>query len=140
MTNPTTISAITDIPAKTPKPIGRTESFLPGRVNAACEVELAAAALAEEAAAAEDEAESAAEVAEAADEDAPEDALAELVALLELAPDDAEDVAEAEVDPVADAEPESVGVALVLTVDKPCQVPDKLASLFNRMETKIHSR
>jgi len=35
--------AITDIPAKTPRPIGRTDNFLPGRVNAACEVTAPAA-------------------------------------------------------------------------------------------------
>lgn len=35
MTNPTTINAITEIPAKTPNPIGRTESFFPGSWNAA---------------------------------------------------------------------------------------------------------
>lgn len=34
VTNPTTINAITEIPAKTPSPIGRTESFLPGNSNA----------------------------------------------------------------------------------------------------------
>jgi len=35
VTNPTTINAITDMPAKTPSPMGRTESFFPGRANAA---------------------------------------------------------------------------------------------------------
>jgi len=30
VTRPTTIRAITEIPAKTPRPIGRTESFFPG--------------------------------------------------------------------------------------------------------------
>lgn len=30
VTNPTTIKAMTEIPAKTPRPIGRTDSFLPG--------------------------------------------------------------------------------------------------------------
>lgn len=35
MTKPTTISAITDTPAKTPSPIGNTSSFLPGVVAAA---------------------------------------------------------------------------------------------------------
>lgn len=98
--------------------MGRTESFLPGRVKAAWEVELAAAALAEEAAA-EDEAESAAEEAAAEEEaeSAAEDA--DVAVVEEEAPEDAEDVAEAEDDPVADAEPESVGVALVPTVDNP---------------------
>lgn len=33
MTRPTTIRAITEIPANTPKPIGRTESFVPGSWN-----------------------------------------------------------------------------------------------------------
>lgn len=35
VTNPTTIKAITDMPAKTPRPMGRTESVLPGNWNAA---------------------------------------------------------------------------------------------------------
>ena len=82
--------------------MGRTESFLPGRAKAVWDVELAAAALAEDAAI-EEEIESAADV--AVEEDAPESAPAELL--------------EAEDDPVADAEPESVGVALVPTVDNP---------------------
>jgi hypothetical protein len=30
VTRPTTIRAITEIPAKTPRPMGRTESFFPG--------------------------------------------------------------------------------------------------------------
>lgn len=55
MTRPTTIKAITEIPAKTARPIGRTESFWPGSTNAAVLVD----------------AESAADVAEvAADDDA----------------------------------------------------------------------
>jgi len=37
--------AITEIPAKTPRPIGKTDSFLPGRVNAAAGAALAAAAV-----------------------------------------------------------------------------------------------
>jgi hypothetical protein len=43
------MSAMTEIPAKMPRPMGRTDSFLPGRVNAACAVDEAAAADAEEA-------------------------------------------------------------------------------------------
>lgn len=82
--------------------MGRTESFLPGRAKAVWDVELAAAALAEDAAVGE-EIESAADV--AAEEDAPEFVPVELL--------------EAEDDPVADAEPESVGVALVPAVDNP---------------------
>lgn len=35
VTNPTTIKAMTEIPANTPRPMGRTESFFPGRVKAA---------------------------------------------------------------------------------------------------------
>jgi len=31
--------AITDMPANTAKPMGRTDSFLPGSMNAAAEVE-----------------------------------------------------------------------------------------------------
>jgi len=34
VTSPTTIKAITEIPAKTARPIGRTDSFWPGSVNA----------------------------------------------------------------------------------------------------------
>jgi len=30
VTNPTTIKAMTEIPAKTPRPIGRTDNFFPG--------------------------------------------------------------------------------------------------------------
>lgn len=41
MTKPTTIKAITEIPANTPKPIGKTWSFLPGKTNGVAE-ELAA--------------------------------------------------------------------------------------------------
>jgi len=66
--------------------------FLPGRVKAAWDVELAAAALAAEA---------------AAEEEDPSELLA------------FEDAAVAEDDPVAEAEPEAVGVAMVLTVDNP---------------------
>ncbi len=46
VTNPTTMSAITEIPAKTPKPIGSTDNCFPGRVKAAdvdCEDSAAAA-------------------------------------------------------------------------------------------------
>lgn len=46
VTRPTTMSAITEIPAKTPSPIGSTESFVPGRVNAADDDAAAAAAAA----------------------------------------------------------------------------------------------
>lgn len=35
VTNPTTIKAMTDIPAKTPRPMGRTDNFCPGSSNAA---------------------------------------------------------------------------------------------------------
>lgn len=35
VTNPTTIRAMTEIPANTPRPMGKTESFFPGRVKAA---------------------------------------------------------------------------------------------------------
>jgi hypothetical protein len=38
VTRPTTIRAITEIPAKTPRPIGRTESFFPGTAKADEEV------------------------------------------------------------------------------------------------------
>lgn len=34
VTNPTTIKAMTEIPAKTPRPIGRTDNFFPGSSNA----------------------------------------------------------------------------------------------------------
>jgi len=37
VTNPTTIKAMTDIPAKTPRPMGRTDSFCPGSSNAAAD-------------------------------------------------------------------------------------------------------
>lgn len=70
---------------------------MPGRVKAAWDVELAAAALAAEAAAKE----------AAAEEEDPSELLA------------FEDAAVAEDDPVAEAEPEVVGVAMVLTVDNP---------------------
>jgi len=39
VTKPTTINAITDIPAKMPRPIGSTEIFLPGIEKADCAVE-----------------------------------------------------------------------------------------------------
>jgi hypothetical protein len=39
MTKPTTISAITDIPAKIPRPIGSTEIFFPGIWKAAAALE-----------------------------------------------------------------------------------------------------
>jgi len=45
VTRPTTISAITEIPAKTPKPIGNTWSFWPGRVKPVVWFALAAAAV-----------------------------------------------------------------------------------------------
>lgn len=38
MTRPTTIRAMTEIPAKTPRPIGSTASFFPGRLTAAFDV------------------------------------------------------------------------------------------------------
>jgi len=44
VTRPTTISAITEIPANTPSPIGRTSSFFPGSVNGVAEAEASAAA------------------------------------------------------------------------------------------------
>jgi len=47
VTRPTTIRAITETPANTPKPIGRTDSFFPGSVNAAAWEEEALAAAAE---------------------------------------------------------------------------------------------
>lgn len=40
VTKPTTINAITDIPAKMPRPIGSTEIFLPGIEKADCAVEV----------------------------------------------------------------------------------------------------
>jgi hypothetical protein len=46
--------AITEMPANTPRPIGRTDSFFPGSVKAACEEALAAAAEASEAESAAD--------------------------------------------------------------------------------------
>lgn len=55
VTNPTTIRAITEIPAKTPRPIGRTESFFPGSVNAAVEVEACSAAASDATDAADEE-------------------------------------------------------------------------------------
>jgi len=54
--------AITEIPANTPRPIGRTDNFFPGRVNAPSEEALAAAAEADDAAAEDAAAESAADV------------------------------------------------------------------------------
>jgi hypothetical protein len=47
VTRPTTIKAITDMPAKTPRPIGRTESFLPGSWNASVDSEGCSAAAAD---------------------------------------------------------------------------------------------
>lgn len=44
VTSPTTMSAITEIPANTPRPMGRTESFFPGMVKVALVVCWAAAA------------------------------------------------------------------------------------------------
>jgi len=52
VTRPTTMRAITEIPANTPRPMGRTESFFPGIVNPAWEEALAAAAETDEDAAA----------------------------------------------------------------------------------------
>jgi len=46
--------AITEMPANTPRPIGRTDNFFPGSVKAACEEALAAAAEASEAESAAD--------------------------------------------------------------------------------------
>jgi hypothetical protein len=72
VTRPTTIRAITEMPANTPRPIGRTDSFFPGSVKAAWEEEELAAAAETEDAAAEDDDESAADVAGvAADVDVP---------------------------------------------------------------------
>jgi len=47
VTNPTTIKAITDIPAKTPRPIGRTDNFFPGTWKAAAESDGCSAAAAD---------------------------------------------------------------------------------------------
>jgi len=47
VTRPTTIRAITEMPANTPRPIGSTDSFFPGSVNAAAGAALALAAAAE---------------------------------------------------------------------------------------------
>lgn len=53
VTKPTTISAITEIPAKTPRPIGSTDNFFPGRVKGvAADVDAEAAAADPEAGAA----------------------------------------------------------------------------------------
>jgi len=46
VTRPTTINAITDIPAKTPNPMGSTASVFPGTANAAVAVPDDAAAVA----------------------------------------------------------------------------------------------
>jgi len=48
VTNPTTIRAMTEIPANTPRPMGRTESFFPGRVKAPAADADACSAAAEE--------------------------------------------------------------------------------------------
>jgi len=56
--------AITEIPANTPRPIGRTDNFFPGSEKAVWDAELAAAAEAAEAAEEDAAAESAAAVAE----------------------------------------------------------------------------
>jgi hypothetical protein len=45
VTNPTTINAITDIPAKMPRPIGSTEIFFPGIWKADAALDDAVAAL-----------------------------------------------------------------------------------------------
>ena len=47
MTKPTTIRAMTDIPANTPNPIGNTWSFLPGKTNGVALVLAAFSAAAE---------------------------------------------------------------------------------------------
>jgi len=50
VTKPTTIRAITEIPANTPRPMGKTESFLPGMAKAAVDADSLAAAAVPEAA------------------------------------------------------------------------------------------
>lgn len=45
VTNPTTISAMTEIPANTPSPMGKTESFLPGISNSAAVAEACSTAV-----------------------------------------------------------------------------------------------
>lgn len=47
MTSPTTIRAMTDMPANTPRPIGRTDSFFPGMEKLPLVVCWAAAAVGE---------------------------------------------------------------------------------------------
>lgn len=125
VTNPTTISAITEIPANTPRPIGNTLNFFPGNAKAEDWEEaeaLAAAAEAEEAAAEEEAALSAAEVAEVvvAPDDAEEEELPELLPPLEEALDPPDELEDAEAEPDAAApDGAAVGVAAVDTVEIP---------------------
>jgi len=77
--------AITEIPANTPRPIGRTDSFFPGSVKAACDEALAAAAEAEEAAAAEEEAAAEEDAESAADDAVLDGLLVELPEALDVA-------------------------------------------------------
>lgn len=104
VTSPTTMRAITDIPAKTPRPIGSTDSFLPGTVKAAAPAGVPPADAADEAAE-ELDAEAGAVPVLAAEVT---DSLAEEAAWL------AEDDAVALVDPAAVAEPSGAD-----TLDKP---------------------
>jgi len=104
VTSPTTMRAITDIPAKTPRPIGSTDSFLPGTVKAAAPAGVPPADAADEAAE-ELDAEAGAVPVLAAEVTDP---LAEEVAWL------AEDDAVALIDPAAVAEPNDAD-----TLDKP---------------------
>lgn len=149
VTSPTTIRAITDIPANTPRPIGKTDNFFPGSVKAAWEDELAAAAEAAEAAEEAEAAESAAEVAEVGADVVELSPEAALEAVLELLPEleleelpdelsvefpveladelvalDAPDVAVDEAEPDDEPEPAAaatvpVAIALLDTVDTP---------------------
>jgi len=77
--------AITEIPANTPRPIGRTDSFLPGSAKTACDEALAAAAEAEEAAAATEEAAAEEDAESAADDAVLDGLLAELPEALDVA-------------------------------------------------------
>jgi len=104
VTSPTTMRAITDIPAKTPRPIGSTDSFLPGTVKAAAPAGVPPADAADEAAE-ELDAEAGAVPVLAAEVT---DSLTEEVAW------PAEDDAVALVDPAAVAEPSDAE-----TLDKP---------------------
>lgn len=47
VTRPTTIKAITEIPAKTPRPMGSTDSFFPGKVKDSFVAEACSAAAAD---------------------------------------------------------------------------------------------